>query len=504
MHSRSLVDVIARGMSGLGAKSIGTRESGFFSRWGWSMATWSGKHITPDLALSNETVWACVRKISQTVGTLPIGVYERTADGGRAIASGHPLYDLLRNEPNARMSAVNFWQAMSASLLMWGNAYAEVKRTDNRQRVVALNFLHPERMRLWWDQGRLRYEYFDLVGTNGGTGTGRPILPQDLMHVRAFTCDGEVGLSAIQYARNSIGSALAADEAADSVFKDATRASGLVTMDTILQPKQRDQIREHVKQVSREGGVYVLEKGAGFVPLRFNPLDAELLASRSFSVETICRWFDMPPVMIGHGDKQSSWPTSTEAQSILFVRYVLRACLSVIEQEIQRSLLTPAERQRNFAEFALEGLLRGDSAARAAFYASALQNGWMTRNEVRRLENLPPVEGGDILTVQSALVPLDQLGQAPAPADATVRTALLNWLGGEFQSIRDEVKRGGPPHSQLTLHQAPVSVDVQPPAITLINGTGQTTTRTVRHERDPATGLITHSVITDEPTPQES
>lgn len=434
MHSRSLVDLIARGMSGRSVKSIGTRESGFYSRWGWSLASWSGKSITPDVALSNETVWTCVRKISQTVGTLPIGFYERTRDGGRELATGHPLYDILHNTPNARMSAVNFWQAMSASLLLWGNAYAEVKRTDNRQRVVALNFLMPDRMRLWWDAGRLRYEYFDPVGQFGGVGTGRPIAPQDLMHVRAFTLDGEVGLSAIQYARNSIGSALAADEASDSVFKDATRASGVITMDAVLQPTQRQQIREHVKEVSAKGGVYVLEKGTGFQALTFNPLDAQLLESRSFSVETICRWFDMPPVMIGHGDKQSSWPTSTEQQSILFVRYVLRACLSVIEQEVQRSLLAPAERTRNFAEFALEGLLRGDSAARAAFYASAVNNGWMTRNEVRRLENLPPLPGGDVLTVQSALVPLDQLGALPAPAAGTnaagnnVRNALLAWL----------------------------------------------------------------------------
>lgn len=431
MHSKpSLVDVLTAGLVDVFArKSIGTRESGFFSRWGWDWSTWSGNSVTADKALQNDTVWACVKKISEAVGTLPLGFYERTGDA-RQLATAHPLYDILHSQPNARMSAVNFWQAIVASMLLWGNGYAEIVRTADRSRVIALNFLLPDRMALSWDRdsGRLLYEYYDPA-----TGRARPMLAGDIFHCKAFTLDGEVGLSAIQYGRNAIGATMAMHEAAATTFRDATRASGIVTMDAVLNTGHRDQVREHVKTVSREGGVYVLEKGAGFVPLRFNPHDAELLASMSFSVETICRWFGMAPVMIGHGDKQSSWPTSTEAQAVLFIQYVLRAVISRIEQEIRRALLTPAERLRHFGEFSVEGLLRGDSKARAEFYASAILNGWMTRNEVRRLENLPPLAGGDVLTVQSQLVPLEMIGQQPDPGTA-VRSALANWLNQEKEA----------------------------------------------------------------------
>lgn len=484
-------DVLARGLGGMLTKSIGTRESGFFSRWGWNWDSWSGKSVTVDVALQNDTVWACTRKISEAVATLPLGFYVKGAAGTREPAEDHPLYEILHGQPNARMSAVNFWQAIVASMLLWGNGYAEIVRNADRSRVIALNFLFPDRMRLFWgDTGRLQYEYYDPR-----SGKTRPLAAGDLFHCKAFTLDGEVGLSAIQYGRNAIGANIAAHEAAATTFRDATRASGIVTMDAVLNKGHRDQVREHVKEVNREGGVYVLEKGAGFVPLRFNPHDAELLATMSFGVETICRWFGMAPVMIGHGDKQSSWPTSTEAQAVLFVQYVLRSLITRIEQEIRRSLLTPAERLRFFGEFALEGLLRGDSSARSAFYASALQNGYMTRNEVRRLENLPPKEGGDILTVQSALVPLDQLGQQPADG-AGVREALANWLGGQFQTIRDEVKRIGPPQAVLTVNQAPVNVDVQPPELHVTLPTGKTT-KVVQHARDQQTGLITHSTVTE-------
>jgi len=414
-------EVLSRAAGFLGGKkSIGTAESGFVSRWGWAHQSWSGKTINQETALQNDTVWACVKLISEAVSTLPLGFYERTADGGRKIASGERLYDLLHNEPNARMSAVSYWQAVVASMLLWGNAYTEIIRNGGGK-IVSLQFLSPEGMRLpRGADGLLRYEYVE----NGKT---RQIGRANVMHIKAFTLDGEIGLSAIQYGYNSIGSALAADQASDETFKDASRASGILTVDALMKPGQRDEIRAHAKKVSSEGGVYVLEKGVGFSSLRFSPADAELLASRSFSVETICRWFRVPPVMIGHGDKQSSWPTSTEAQGALFLRYVLRSCLLGIEQEIRRALLTPAERVKYFAEFSIEGLLRGDSAARASFYTTGLQNGWMTRNEVRRLENLPPVDGGDVLTVQSNMIALDMLGKTPDGASA--RDALKAWLG---------------------------------------------------------------------------
>jgi HK97 family phage portal protein len=198
-------------------------------------------------------------------------------------------------------------------------------------------------------------------------------------------------------------------------------------VDAVLKTDQREQIRTHVRSVQDRGEFMVFEKGTGFHRLSMNPQDAELLSTRAFNVEEICRWFRVPPFMVGHSEKSTSWGTGIEQQMIGFVTFVLRPWCVRIEQSIRKNLLTPVEQNSYSAEFALEGLLRGDSGARSAFYASAGQNGWMTRNEMRRLENLPPVEGGDVLTVQSNLVPLDKLGEQPAGAAAA--DALKAWLG---------------------------------------------------------------------------
>jgi HK97 family phage portal protein len=361
-------------------------------------------------------VWACTKHISGSVATLPLGFYKRTPDG-RQSAPDHPLYEILHNSPNWRMTAVNYWGAKVANLLLWGNAYSEIVRNTSRSRVISLEPMLSEFTARVYDRAEGRWYYENTVN---GEKRRIPALGADglpnVMHVRAFSMNGEEGMSAVQYGRATIGSSLAASKAADETFRDASRASGLVTVDHIMQAGQRDQVRTHIDQVSKAGGVYVLEKGMGYQNLRFNPHDAELLASRSFSVEEICRWFSVPPIMIGHGDKQSSWPTATDAQGQLYLNYVLLHILRGIEQEIRRSLLTTRERAEYFAEFSVEGLLRGDSAARASYYSQMVNNGIMTRDEVRSLENLAPMRGNaEVLTVQSALLPIDKLGADAAP-----------------------------------------------------------------------------------------
>lgn len=420
MASKGFLGVLGRGLA-LQAKNItpvGVREQGFTSGWGWSgQVTPSGAAVSVDTALQNGTVWACTKHISGSVATLPLGFYKRTTNG-RESAPDHPLYEILHNSPNWRMTAVNYWGAQVANLLLWGDAYSEIVRNTSRSRVISLEPMLSEFTARVYDRQDGKWYYENTV--NGQKRRIAALGPDGLpnvMHVRAFSLDGEQGMSAIQYGRATIGSALSASKAADETFRDASRASGMVTVDHVMQPAQRDQIRDHVDKVSKSGGVYVLEKGMGYQSLRFNPHDAELLASRSFSVEEICRWFSVPPIMIGHGDKQSSWPTATDAQGQLYLNYVLLHILRGIEQEIRRSLLTTRERQEYFAEFSVEGLLRGDSQARASYYSQMVNNGIMTRDEVRSLENLSPMRGNaEVLTVQSALLPIDKLGANAAPA----------------------------------------------------------------------------------------
>jgi HK97 family phage portal protein len=386
--------------------------------------SFTGRPVSVDQALQLSTAWACVRLISQTIATLPLGFYKRNADGSRDTANSHPLYEILHNQPNADMTAVVFWEVAIASLLLWGNAYIEIIRTGRT--ISALHFLNPERIVLKrLPDGSVEYRYRDKPTS----GADRVISEANLMHVPAFSLDGHCGLPPVVYGVNVFGTAIETDRSSADTFTHAMRSPGLVTMDMILRKEQRDEIREHVKKVQAAGGVMVLEKGAGFQKLGFDPVSAELLASRAFNVEEICRWFGVDPALVGHGGKDSNWGTGLEQKMLWLLTLCLRTWCVRIEQAIRKHLLTPAERLTYYAEFAVEGLLRGDSAARSAFYSTMAQNGGLTRNEIRRLENLRPMPGGDQLTVQSNLVPLDQLGKAPA--DATARNAFLSWLGIE-------------------------------------------------------------------------
>ncbi|EKT65827.1 phage portal protein, partial [Providencia alcalifaciens] len=191
------------------------------------------------------------------------------------------------------------------------------------------------------------------------------------------------------------------------------------------------------------GKMMVLEGGMKYNNVTMNPEAAQMLESRTFSIEEICRWFRVPPFMVGHMDKQSSWASSVEGMNMQFLTNTLRPLLVNIEQEISRCLLNGDDDY--YAEFSVEGLLRADSAGRAAYYTTSLQNGWMSRNDVRRLENLPPIDGGDIYTVQLNLTPLDQLGLSDSGNEAEkLKAQLTNWLFPETQTSIHSNK----PHSE--------------------------------------------------------
>lgn len=395
-------------------------DGSFLKAW-MGGSNWSGKTVTVDSALQLSTVWSCVRLIAETLSTLPLGFYERNPDGSRSAATSHPLYEILHNQPNGDMTAVVFWEAVIASMLLWGNAYCEIIRVAGR--IIALDFLMPDSMSVRrLRDGSIEYKFRDSDGS-----APRVILEGDMLHIPAFTTNGILGLSPISYGANVFGTAMATDEASADTFKNAMRSPGLVMMDTVLKGEQRDDVRKHVAKVSKEGGVMVLEKGAGFQKLSFNPVDAELLASRAFNIEEMCRWFRIDPSMVGHGQANSNWGTGLEQKMLWFLTFVLRPWCVRIEQGVRKSLLTPVERTRYFAEFAIEGLLRADSAARSAFYSSMTQNGIMTRDDCRKKENLPPKGGNaDVLTVQSNMLPIDKLGQT---SDSTAaKDALKNWL----------------------------------------------------------------------------
>ena len=365
------------------------------------------------------TVWACVRLLSETIGTLPLGVYVRKADGSRAPAPDHTLYSTLHDSPNADQAAVEFWESAVACLCLWGNFYAE-KALNVVGQLVSLTPVPPDRMRVSRDvNGARRYSWTDAQGRPHIAGEDQ------IFHIRGFGIGLDVGLSPIGYARSTLNAAMAADSSAMASFQNGIRPSGLLEYGGKLTQEQRDQARTNILDPltgpSATARAAILEKDwkwsamTGGLP----PEDLQLLETRAFHVEEICRWFRVPPFMVGHTEKSTSWGTGLEQQMIGFLTFSLRPYLSRIEQAVKKQLVTPGERATVYAEFNLDGLMRADSAGRAAFYSSAVMNGWMDRNEVRAKENLPSRPGADKLTVQAALVPIDKLGETP-PSSAPI------------------------------------------------------------------------------------
>lgn len=369
----------------------------------------------PDAALQIATVWACIRLIAETISTLPMLVYRQQPDGGRKVDKDHPLYELLHDSPHFDFTAVEFWEGIAASLCVAGNAYAEklymVPRSASNPypRIIALQPLQSDCVEVFRTaSGARRYRLF-------GKRT-REIAEEDMFHVRGFGNGGDEGLSPVSYARHTLNAVRATSAAGSKLYTNGMRHQGILKMSGVLSVEQRPQAKANILDPIVQGGSGILEGGMEFQQLSMSARDAQMLETMSFQIEEICRWFRVPPFMIGHTQKSTSWGTGLEQQNIGFLIYSLRPYLSRIEQSVRRSLMSPIDRKTLTAEFKVEGLLRGDSAARMQTYTSAVQNGIYTRDEVRRWENMPPKGGiADELTVQSQNVPL---GAEPAKAPA--------------------------------------------------------------------------------------
>jgi HK97 family phage portal protein len=358
----------------------------------------------------------------------------READGSRKLAQDHPAYQVLCRRPNMEMTPSRFMLLVVASIWLRGNAFVEKKMIGRK--LVALDPLLPQNMvvkRL--PTGKLEYTYTE----NGA----KRVIPVDrMMHIRGFGLDGVCGMMPLSSGRDVFGAAMAVDEAAAKIFENGLQSTGFLSSKTALNKEQRERLRKSLQSFigsKNAGKLMVLENELSYQNVTMNPEAAQLLESRAFSIEEICRWFRVPPFMVGHVTKQSSWASSVEGMNLIFLTNTLRPLLVNIEQEIARCLLDGDEDY--FAEFSVEGLLRADSVGRSAYYTTALQNGWMSRNDVRRLENLPPIPGGDIYTVQLNLTPLEDLKQNNLGAQASSITKLHNYLFPDIPEDQSPLKK---------------------------------------------------------------
>ena len=380
----------------------------------------SGKVVTERSAMQMTAVYACVRILSEAIAGLPLHMYRYKDDGGKEKALDHPLYLLLHDEPNPEMSSFVFRETLMTHLLLWGNAYAQIIR-NGKGEVVALYPLMPNKMTVSRDEtGQLYYTYQksqeELPKDNTYTVT---LHPSDVLHIPGLGFDGLVGYSPIAMAKNAIGLAIATEEYGSKFFANGAAPSGVLEHPGTIKDPQR--VRE--SWMSQFGGsansnkIAVLEEGLKYTPISISPEQAQFLETRKFQINEIARIFRVPPHMVGDLEKSSF--SNIEQQSLEFVKYTLDPWVVRWEQSIQRTLLTPEEKKTYFVKFNVEGLLRGDYQSRMSGYATARQNGWMSANDIRELENLdriPAEEGGDLYLVNGNMLPLNKAG---AFADTT-------------------------------------------------------------------------------------
>ena len=388
----------------------------------------SGEPVSPTTAMQLTAVYGCVKILSEALAELPLHTYEITANGGKEKAYNHPLYTILHDEPNPEMTSFAFRETLMSHLCLWGNAYAQIIR-NGRGEVVALYPLLPSRMEVRRnDKGQIVYLYTrepDGPLTREEDRVTVQLRREDVLHIPGLGYDGLIGYSPLSMARNAIGASIASDKFADRFYGNAAMPSGVLEHPGVLKDpeKLRERWEGSFSGAINAGKTPVLEEGLTYKPISISPQDAQFLETRKFNINEIARIFRVPPHMLADLEKSSF--SNIEQQSLEFVKYTLAPWVARIEQSMKMSLLRPDEKKKYFFAFNLEGLLRGDYASRMNGYAIARQNGWMSANDIRELENMnkiPAEEGGDLYLVNGNMLPLAQAGAAYGEAATQTTT----------------------------------------------------------------------------------
>lgn len=375
-------------------------------------ATPSGEVVNYDRAMQLDAVWACVNLIANAVKTLPCNVY---SEDGTSLDTRNVLYELLHDMPNLDDTAADFWGMCAICLCLDGNFFAEKKMVGRR--LAGLIPLDPLSVVVKRDDSNNRYyEVTERMSDKAKKGGVRQISEEHMFHVRGAVLPGcDRGLSPIAMERNLLGNALAGEKSAGKVYKRGLISTVFLTSDQTLKSDQRKQIGDTLDAFTgaeNAGGIAVLEAGLKPHAISINPKDAQLLEARQYSVEQICRIFGVPPVMIGHAaNGTTTWGSGIEQLILQFTKTCLTPMLRSIESAIYRDLLDAKTRKTTVVKFNMEGLLRGDSAARAEFLKKMVDSGIYLPNEARAYENKAPIKGGDKAIVNGTMTPLETLGQ---------------------------------------------------------------------------------------------
>lgn len=366
----------------------------------------SGSVVNPASAMTVSAAWDCVKKTSQAIASLPLAIYERQSDGSKKRIEPD-LAEILTVSPNPGQTAVDYWEGVSAQTALRGNGYSE--KLFMGKRLVGLRPMFnvtPERQA----DGSFRYGVIDRGR--------RSYMPADkVFHMRGFGSGDGLGLSAIKYGANAMGAALSAEAIASKVFASGLMASGVITSDQKLTQEQRNQLQvmlDAYRGSTNVGKLMTLESGLKFQQLQMNPEDVQLLETRRFNIEDVCRWFGVPPIVIGHSaEGQTMWGSGVEAIMLSWLTLGINPQLKKLEAQIRKDLIPSERRRRWFVEFNREALLQMDSKAKAEFLSKMASSATMTANERRAKLNLPKhnTPEADQLLAQGAMLPIEDLGK---------------------------------------------------------------------------------------------
>lgn len=376
--------------------------------------TTSGKNVNEFTAMQTTAVYSCVRILSEALASLPLHIY-RYKENGKDRVFDHPLYHILHNEPNSEMSSFVFRETLMSHLLIWGNAYAQIIR-DGAGRVVALYPLLPNKIEVGRDKsGEIFYSYSRTSDENPNfKDYGNVILrKQDVLHIPGLGFDGLVGYSPIAMAKNAVGMTLACEEYGASFFANGANPGGVLEHPGVLKdPKKvRDSWNEVYRGANNAHKVAVLEEGMKYQQIGIPPEEAQFLETRKFQINEIARLYRIPPHMVGDLEKSSF--SNIEQQSLEFVKYTLGPWVIRWEQALQRALLLPREKTEYFIKLNVDGLLRGDYQSRMNGYSIGRQNGWLSANDIREMEDMNPIpdeEGGSMYLINGNMTKLEDAG----------------------------------------------------------------------------------------------
>ena len=376
----------------------------------------SGKAVNEQTAIQISTVYACVRVLAETIASLPLNVYESDGKGGSRIAEEHPLEYLLHDAPNEEMTSYIWREQMMGQILLHGNSYSQIVRSGGMGILSVYPLMSTSMTVDRAENGKLKYEYLTSDGSTVQMD------PEEVLHIPGMGFDGVMGYSPIALMKTTLGLTLAAEEYGSKVFSNGATPSGVLTHPG--RPKNLEAVRQSWNKAyggsANAGKVAVLEEGMKFERIAMPNNEAQFLETRKFQVSEICRIYRVPPHMVG--DLEHATFSNIEHQSISFAVHTIRPWLVRIEQSMNRALIPETERGKYFVKFNMDGLMRGDYKSRMEGYAIARQNGWMSANDIRGLENLNPIaeeEGGNEYLVNGNMVPIGMAGQGQQAGTTT-------------------------------------------------------------------------------------